>query len=298
MALLALSFVDIAPWPRARDSVLPLKMIDSNISALVDQPQRDIGLLSSPPTSPDGDVGAFCPKSVARRGSSSAHLNDSSALLEPSLVPPFPLPAASLPDLPSPLHETHPDLSLSFAGTVLPPSNVSLPTPPIVKTSHNLRLPSFDLLGIGAPHPDRIPLHSSHSFSVGAGPLSKPEDPLHVLSPRISQLDGAGDLPTTTPRPAKATVDHAVPIVTPPTEDGTFNWGTIVNVTTAALGSPPNSDSGQSPSFATVASAQPLGSAPIVIPTTVEPSGALGMAAWTQSLKETLSRLLLQWAGN
>ncbi|KAF1976861.1 hypothetical protein BU23DRAFT_626404 [Bimuria novae-zelandiae CBS 107.79] len=245
-------------------------MIDSNISALVDEQQRDIGLSSSLPTSPDGGVP-----------------NDSPALLEPSLVPPFPLPASSPLDLPSPFHETQPDLSLGFAGTVLPASNVSLPTSPVVKTSPNLRLPSFDLLGIGAPHPDRIPLRSNYSFSVGSGPLSKPEDPLHVLSPRITQLDGAYDL--LSPRPAKAKVEHVVPVVTPPTEEGTFNWGSLVNVRTAALGSPPSSDPAQSPNLATEASAPPLGSVPIVVPTTVEGSGALGMAAWTQSVKEILA---------
>ncbi|KAL5382916.1 hypothetical protein DPSP01_006188 [Paraphaeosphaeria sporulosa] len=255
-------------------------MIDSNIAALVEEQHRDIGSSS--------DVGASRPRPVAHGGLSSAHPHDGPALLEPSLASPFPLPAPAPLDIPSPLREAQPDLSLNFAASVVP-SDVSLPTPPIARTSHSLRLPSFDVLGIGAPHPDRPRLYSIPSFSVGAGPLSKPEDPLHVLSPRVCQLDGADDhLPSTKPRPAKATLDRIVPVVTPPTEPGAFNWGSFVHVKTAALGSPPSSDPGQSPNLATVASASSIASAPIVVPTVVEASGALGMAAWTQKVTETL----------
>lgn len=256
-------------------------MIDSNISALVDQQHRDIGSSS--------DDGVSCPRPVARAGLSAAHPHDGTALLEPSLVSPFPLPAPAPLDVPSPLHETQPDLTLNFAASVVPAFHASLPTPPIARGSHSLRLPSFDVLGIGAPHPDRPRLHSIPSFSVGAGPLSKPEDPLHVLSPRLYQLVGAADhLPSTTPPLAKANLNRIVPVVTPPTEPGAFNWGTFVNVKTTALGSPPSSDPGQSPNLATVASAPSLASAPIVVPTVVEASGALGMAAWTQKVTETL----------
>ncbi|KAF2438021.1 hypothetical protein P171DRAFT_372554 [Karstenula rhodostoma CBS 690.94] len=258
-------------------------MIDSIIAALVDQQHRDIGSSS--------DAGASCPRPVAHAALSSAHPHDASALLEPSLVSPFPLPAPAPPDLPSPLRETQPDLRLDFAASVVPASHVSLPTPPIARTSHSLRLPSFDVLGISAPHPDRPRLHSIPSFSVGAGPLSKPEDPLHVLSPRMYQLDGAADhLPSTSPRPHKAHLGRIVPVVTPPAESGAFNWGTFVNVKTTALGSPPSSDPGQSPNLATVASAPSLAPAPIVVPTVVEASGPLGMAAWTQKITETLSK--------
>ncbi|KAL1610050.1 hypothetical protein SLS60_001715 [Paraconiothyrium brasiliense] len=104
----------------------------------------------------------------------------------------------------------------------------------------------------------------------------------------MCQLDGADDLHTTSPSPAKPNLDRIVPIVTPPTEPGTFNWGALVNVRTVALGSPPSSDPGLSPNLATVASPPSLGSAPIVVPTIVEASGTAGMEAWTQSVKETL----------
>lgn len=257
-------------------------MIDSNIASLADQQHRDIGSSS--------DVGAPCPKPVAHGGWSSAHPHDGPALLEPSLVSPFPLPAPVPLDLPSPLCETQPDLNLNFAASV-EPFVASLPTPPIARTAHSLRLPSFDVLGIGAPHPDRPHLHSIPSFSVGAGPLSKPEDPLHVLSPPVSQLDGADDpLSSTSSRLAKANLDHIVAVVTPPTEPGAFNWGSFVHVKTVALGSPPSSNPGQSPDLTTVASASSLASAPIVVPTVVEASGALGMAAWTQRVTDTLSK--------
>jgi hypothetical protein len=257
-------------------------MIDNNIAAPADHQHRGIGSSS--------EVGASCPRPVAPDALTSPQANDGPALLEPSLVPPFPLLAPAPLDIPSPLCETQPDLSLNFAATVVPASDVSLPAPPIARTLHSLRLPSFDVLGIAAPHPDRPRLHPNLSFSVGAGPLSKPEDPLHVLSPRICQLDGADRRPRPRPKPAKPNLDRIVPLVTPPTEPGAFHWGNFVKVKTIALGSPPSSDPGQSPNLATVATAPSLASAPIVVPTVIETTGALGMVAWTQKATETLSK--------
>jgi hypothetical protein len=194
------------------------------------------------------------------------------------------------PSLPTPLQEDGPDVT--FADAILP--DVALSTPPLVKNALNLRLPSFDLLGIAAPHPDRIPLGTQLSFSsLGAGPLSKPEDPLHVLSPPIaciSQLDGAADETSApNPRAARVHVSHAVPVFTPPTEPGILNWGSFVNVTNAGLGSPPNSEPGVSPSLTTTAGAiSPGAPSSIVVPIIAEVSAALGMAAWVQHVKELL----------
>ncbi|CAI6342178.1 unnamed protein product [Periconia digitata] len=218
---------------------------------------------------------------------------------DPPLPQPFPspLPATDPRDLPTPLLESGPDLSLSFAGTILPSNHVPLPTPPAVKTSPNLRLPSFDLLGIAAPHPDRKSFDASLSFaSLGAGPLSKPEDPLHALSPplaRIPHLDAPHDFPSppvATAKPARGDLHHPVPVVTPPTESGTLNWGSFVNVRPAGLGSPPSSEPGVSPDLTNTASASSLGpSSNVIVPIMQEVDGALGMASCIQQIKELLA---------
>jgi hypothetical protein len=231
---------------------------------------------------------------VSACGPSASVLQEPS-LVDPTLPQPFPLPSPSPQDLPSPLQERRPDLGFSFAGNVLPSPAPSLPTPPIVKNAHNLRLPSFDLLGIASPHPDRIPLQSISSFSpLGAGPLSKPEDPLHVLSPplgRLHKLDGAVEPFTTTPQSARAHVEHLVPVITPPAEPGTLHWGSFVNVRPAGLGSPPSSDPGVSPNLTTTANASATApNAHTIVPTVSEFDSALGMEVWVQRIKDILGR--------
>lgn len=238
------------------------------------------------------------PTSVPRRALASPPppIRDDPSLPQPL---PSPLPSSESLDLPTPpLLETGPDLSLSFAGTALPSNHVSLPSPPIVKTSRSLRLPSFDLLGIAAPHPDRKNFDSSLSFaSLGAGPLSKPEDPLHALSPplaRIPPLDEPHVLPSppaATSKPARGDVHHPVPVVTPPAESGTLNWGSFVNVRPAGLGSPPSSEPGLSPNLSNTARAGSLGpSSNIIVPVMQQVDGALGMAVCIEQIKEILGK--------
>ena len=211
--------------------------------------------------------------------------------LEPPLQP-FPQPAAPPYALPTP-DEPQPNLvDLDFASAL---PDEPLPTPPIAKAAHNLRLPSFDLLGIAAPHPDRLPLTTYYSFSsLGAGPLSKPGDPLHALSPALGrhlQFDGADDAADSAPARAVAHIEQLVPIVTPESELGTLNWGAFVNVRTAGVGSPPSSDPGVSPSLATTAgtsSAVPPSSN--IVPLVVGMSDALGQAAWIDEVERLISK--------
>ena len=245
------------------------------------------------PSSPEEIAGAGRPGDVARRGPVPAPVNSHFSILEPSQ--PLPLPSIAPQTLPTPLCEDRPDLSLSFAGSVLPPTDVSLPTPPLVKNALNLRLPSFHALGIAAPHPDRIALTSTHSFTpLGAGPLSKPEDPLHALSPPLAstrQFGGVEEPTTASPEAARAKVEYLVPIITPPNEPGTFNWGSFI-VRTAGLGSPPSSEPGVSPNIHTGASASSPTPATAADPLSVSDlSEALGMAAWIERIKDIISRL-------
>lgn len=279
------------------------EMVDNNLTpsrpSLVDKrTPSDVATPSTFPSTPDEGAGVACTDDVVPCGLAPAPLNPYASLLEPTISQPFPLPSNSPHPLPTPLHEDRPDLSRDFAGSALPPTDVSLPTPPIVKNTHNLRLPSFDVLGIAAPHPDRIALRSKHSFSpLGAGPLSKPEDPLHALSPPLAQPQQFGGVDEPSPASPKATraqVQHVVPIATPPTEPGAFNWGSFVNVKTVGWGSPPSSDPGVSPNIHTAVSAFPPAPASTTNPLSVVAlSDALGMAAWVERVKDIISKTLL-----
>jgi hypothetical protein len=238
------------------------------------------------PATPDAG-----PETADHRGCTTASFNDVSGLLDVCRPQPIHLP---LPSAQSPPYDDRPHFDFDFAAA-LPSTNVSLPTPTIVKTAHNLRLPSFEILGIAAPHPDRFPLSSTYSFSsatVGAGPLSKPDDPLHALSPPLdfhNQADTATVSPTTSPRASRTRADHLISVFTPPSEPGTFNWGAIVNVRTTGMGSPPNSEPGTSPNLKITASATAPGQAPIIVPTSAEQSDAVRMAAWVEDAINTIS---------
>lgn len=210
---------------------------------------------------------------------------------------PFPLPQHQ--NLPSPLHEFRPELNttIDFAAN-LPPSAPSLPSPPLVKARHNLRLPPFDLLGIGAPHPDRVGLRSSDSLlNIGSGPLSKPDDPLHALSPdwcRPQQLAEVDLAAMPSPGQVKPHVDLLIPTVTPPAEPGTFNWGAFVNIRTAGMGSPPTSEPGALPTTGAVVDG--VTAAPAQEPALSSLTNIIGEDSWIHRaesviLMETLSGL-------
>jgi hypothetical protein len=221
------------------------------------------------------------------------------SFFDASIPQPLPLPSASPQPLATPALDNQPHVDLAFAGTFLP-TDVSLPSPTLIKTAPNFRLPSFDVLGIAAPHPDRIPLHPSYSFSsLGAGPLSKPEDPLHALSPPLefrSRTDRPRDHPGASPKATKKQLEHQISTFTPPSEPGTFNWGSLVRVKTAGAGSPPSSEPGVSPNLTLTESATAPGQAPIVVPTYAdEISEAVRMAFWIQNVKNILSKTTLAY---
>ncbi|KAF2475480.1 uncharacterized protein BDR25DRAFT_310843 [Lindgomyces ingoldianus] len=256
------------------------------------------------PSSPDEDARDAGADGVVHVGLAPAPLNRYPSLVESAVSQPFPLPSGPSPSLPTPHQEHQLDLSLNFAGSALPSTNVSLPTPSIIKAGHNLRLPSFELLGIAAPHPDRIPLRQTHSFSsLGAGPLSKPEDPLHALSPALSraQLVGADGTPSTAnPETLKAQVVGLIPTVTPPTEPGTFNWGSIVKVKTTAIGSPPSSDPGVSPNMTFAVNASSAAPTPNSMPLPSRPAitkfgDTTNMVEWVESAQEALTSEFESW---
>ncbi|KAL1650809.1 hypothetical protein SLS58_000928 [Diplodia intermedia] len=185
---------------------------------------------------------------------SSAALPASSPSSPPShpLCPPLP---ALLPDpapvpgfataTPTPtLEQPRPDLGI--VGS--PYASVSLPSSPQLKSTPGLRLPSFDLLGIAAPHPDRFQPDAGRFFEpVGAGPLSKPDDPLHARSPKATRCSEIVDtLPLPSPGLAKksqpAGEQQFTTLPTPPPDLGANYWGNISHVRTTTMESPARSD--------------------------------------------------------
>ncbi|KAF9697910.1 hypothetical protein EKO04_003997 [Ascochyta lentis] len=262
---------------------------------MASQDQYAAAALTSPaiPATPDEGTAAFYAGPALCKGPADVPMNKIRSFFDASLPQPFPLPSASSQPLATPTLDDQPHLDPSFAGTFLP-TDVSLPSPTLARTAPNFRLPSFDVLGIAAPHPDRIPLHSTYSFSsLGAGPLSKPEDPLHALSPPLEfrrQRDKPAQLSAASPKATRKHLEHQIPTFTPPTEPGTFNWGSLVKVRTAGAGSPPSSEPGVSPNLNLTGSATAPGQAPIIVPTYAdEISEAVRMAAWVQNVKNNLS---------
>lgn len=266
-------------------------MLPHHVAASVAFQQLPAEVVRSPgvPATPDVEAGAPYPDPVVFGGQADT-IFACPPLLDPSLAP-LPVPTAQ-----TPVREDRPQLDFGFIDAN-PTTNVSLPSPTVIRTAHGLRLPSFDALGIAAPHPDRMPLRSEPSFSstiIGAGPLSKPEDPLHALSPPLNrglQAETGGEAPViTSPRAARAQVEHIIPTFTPPSEPGTFSWSALVR--TVGVGSPPSSEPGASPNLTLTASTGEASRAPIIVPTPSRRDEAVDMAAWVEFVKDTISKLV------
>jgi len=168
-------------------------------------------------------------------------------------LPQPPVLGATCSETPTPLTEhAHPDLGLeSLIADDLFSTLVPLPDLPAHK--HNLRLPSFDALGIAAPHPDRKSANLENLFTpLGAGPLSKPEDPLHSSSPALARSSFTcgtahrGELPTSAqeyPHTNDGRVGHLISTVTPPADDHqAVDWSNGRLIMTAAMESPAATD--------------------------------------------------------
>lgn len=172
----------------------------------------------------------------------------------PCLVPLAPLPAKILDD-----GDSAPLEAIQSKITLPPTSCAALDLDLIQQGSiasiapakHGLRLPSFEALGIAAPHPDRKPSDPNETAFVGSGPLSKPGDPLHLLSPTLGEPAAitrtTPSHPDNPPLPsadaAQKQLTHYVPTFTPPNDSGSLRWtDTYANVTTSAMESPAHSD--------------------------------------------------------
>lgn len=179
----------------------------------------------------------------------------------PSMYPDAPAMMGSLSlDTPTPSKEVQRDLCLPAAVGAALPKDVITPGPSVAR--HSLRLPSFEALGIAAPHPDRKVTSPAEFSLLGAGPLSNPSDPLHVLSPRVgtsttrSSLSHPDNPSAPDPGANRTQISQYVHTFTPPDDTGPVSWTSgYANVTTAGMESPAQSDPDRNtPNIASVGS--------------------------------------------
>ncbi|EME46253.1 hypothetical protein DOTSEDRAFT_86852 [Dothistroma septosporum NZE10] len=191
-----------------------------------------------------------------------SHLPQSPGVLRRALR--FDDSAAALPPIPDPGHvdgyavttpladePVFPDMNLIVGGALAPthsdPPRQRRPSRP----SPSLRLPSFQTLGIAAPHPDRFGSLSFQGVAISAmdGPAAdivcpKPniDPPAAIgagylspcdLAPRLGEkpsLPGGRAVPTS--------IKHDVATLTPPAELGEMQWLSIRSVSNAPMDSP------------------------------------------------------------
>ncbi|KAJ9643424.1 hypothetical protein H2199_004103 [Coniosporium tulheliwenetii] len=225
--------------------------LPSEVSGKLDGPPSLSSSLFCFPSPAGEDFPALSPQDVVPRHLQQPNLDDS--LLGIAIPEPIARPTVGrLPtDTPTatPRQEIQRELGLAaFGGGAHLPSTVAgFPTPPILKAAHSLRLPSFDLLGIANPHPDRLTQNHDQYFpGIGAGPLSNPADPLHAQSPLLSRARPPTESTVETlPNPSKGiqrSVKQIVHTFTPPDDRGTIDWSALPHVRTAAMDSPARSD--------------------------------------------------------
>lgn len=150
------------------------------------------------------------------------------------LLPTEPSPGALPPPVITPPASENcvPDM-FSLLGGPLAPVHTSPPCrQQFSRSAHNLRLPSFELLGIGAPHPDRFGSLSFHdiastasAFSLmtaadgDATPLdSEAVSAMHALETALPLAAAMPTKPRLPPGMIQASFPHDVATLTPPAD--------------------------------------------------------------------------------
>lgn len=164
------------------------------------------------------------------------------------------IPPYLVPMLPTPDHETAPERSTAtIEGRSLEIDDSIPATQSSPKAPSNLRLPSFQMLGIAAPHPNDYPVDLDCSvLPVDVGPISAPNDPLRTanavqvvrntpLNSFVPRLPGS-PVSAEQHSPAQKAVRHYILTQTPPDDNGVMNWTT--NPIKSIPSDQPNSQSG------------------------------------------------------
>lgn len=202
------------------------------------------------------------PPDVSDPLTSSQFLSDSTINVESPLWTPRPLMSNSTHDLsrdsnaglhpPVPADATMTDMNLIVGGALAPVRTAaSLPSlsSPRAKDGPGLRLPSFESLGIAAPHPDRFGELTLNGVLADASLTSKAES-MQISdvaernqlsdSDQLEQRRGWAGLESDGKggRAVQSTVHHYIETLTPPAEKIPQQWPTFTTVSSAGIDSP------------------------------------------------------------
>lgn len=140
----------------------------------------------------------------------------------------------------------------TVVGGALAPVRTSAPPPPAAKSGPGLQLPSFELLSIASPHPDRYGhgtydgTQSRSPRGIGADHQNR-MDPPHICLPKwlYSHIgpDGQDVLPIGGPqkdigKPISTPLQQYVNVLTPPAEAGAMAWEAAATISTRPMHSP------------------------------------------------------------
>lgn len=175
-----------------------------------------------------------------------AHLTPRDGPLEAArIVPTEPDDIRTQPVMTPPINQTtEPDMNTLVGGALAPTHAMPPPRPP-PKSRPGLRLPSFEALGIAAPHPDRFGgldgTLSSAAREAMQDSLSIPHEDSDLLTAlktvKIGPWSGSMFQNPLDEQPAGRTLlsplHHYIDTLTPPAEVGYPAWNSMVRITTA-----------------------------------------------------------------
>lgn len=147
------------------------------------------------------------------------------------MLPAEPSPVAIPPSVMTPAASENclPDMFSILGGALAPVHTSPPPRQQFSRPAHNLRLPSFELLGIGAPHPDRFGSLSFHDTPSSAGASDptaadgdfadlRPLGVMHELEISPSLATAVPVKPRLPPGMIKTPFRHDVATLTPPAD--------------------------------------------------------------------------------
>jgi len=186
----------------------------------------------------------------------------------------------------------------TIVGGALAPVHNAPPAKPHLKAGPGLRLPSFEALGIAAPHPDRFGESSLDGTYSGAPRdamrelLSQDDAELVDMFARLGggKLDPPDGVPSRAGRQGTSTpVRHYVTTLTPPAEAGEINWQSMATVSSAPLDTPAT-DPGANKSLMASAQASPGAAATGSAPSVIDEEALDEDKAWVRGAVHTLSK--------
>ncbi|KAI7216016.1 hypothetical protein KC333_g5107 [Hortaea werneckii] len=150
----------------------------------------------------------------------------------------------------------HVNMDLVVGGT-LSPVHAAQSEQAQQKAGPRMRLPSFEALGIAAPHPDRVCQQDLDGTLYGTPQEHMKEPPGQVsedadLTDLFARL-GGGKLNSSGAPPQKiggratnTPVQHYVATLTPPADAGTVSWGSVPTISSAPIDFPTTDQDGSS----------------------------------------------------